>query len=734
MIVWGGNPLANSGGRYDPMTDSWTATSTGTDVPEARAHHTAVWTGTEMIVWGGIGNTGGRYNPTTDAWAPTSTGVGVPATALGTAVWTGTEMIVWGSSTTNTGSRYDPATDSWVATSTGLGTPLPRNGHTAVWTGTEMIVWGGRDSGFVAVNTGGRYDPTTNGWTPTSTGGPVPSPRCGHSVVWSGTEMIVWGGDETACFSVGVGSDTGGRYDPMADSWTATPTGGNVPSKRYWHTAVWSGTEMIVWGGRSFDGATFEFNTGGRYDPVAGDWTATATGPNVPSARLYHSAVWTGAELIVWGGQELGSSDALDTGGRYVPATDSWTATSTGAGVTAPRSLHEAVWSGTEMIVWGGFDGVGALFDTGGRYDPAADSWTPTSTGPNLPSDRAVHTAVWTGTEMIVWGGRDFGGHLNTGGRYDPVADSWAATSTGTNVPEARDLHSRVWTGTEMIVWGGRNSADTSLDTGARYDPVADGWTSTSVGAGVPTARQSPTAVWTGREMIVWGGSPSGSLDATNTGGRYDPATDGWTATSTGTDLPSERQTHTAVWTGSEMIVWGGYNGDFYSTMNTGGRYDPAVDGWTATSSTESTPAVRRGHTAAWTGAEMIVWGGNPRSSNLAIYCATSPASPGVVSNLLLERSGTDLLLSWSGDCGFGDRYGIYRGDLALGYGSNAIDQCGVGATEATIAMGAPDGEFFLVVPEWSAQEGSYGTATAGERAPATSACRPQGFIDECAP
>ena len=52
MIVWGGNGLFNTGGRYNPSTDSWTATST-TNAPDARYGHTAVWTGSEMIVWGG---------------------------------------------------------------------------------------------------------------------------------------------------------------------------------------------------------------------------------------------------------------------------------------------------------------------------------------------------------------------------------------------------------------------------------------------------------------------------------------------------------------------------------------------------------------------------------------------------------------------------------------------------------------------------------------------------------
>ena len=39
-----------SGGCTD---DTWTATST-TNAPTARAGHTAVWTGSEMIVWGGL--------------------------------------------------------------------------------------------------------------------------------------------------------------------------------------------------------------------------------------------------------------------------------------------------------------------------------------------------------------------------------------------------------------------------------------------------------------------------------------------------------------------------------------------------------------------------------------------------------------------------------------------------------------------------------------------------------
>ncbi len=38
---------------------------------------------------------------------------------------------------------------------------------------------------------------------------------------------------------------------------------------------------------------------------------------------------------------------------------------------------------------------------------------------------RAYHTVVWTGREMIIWGGYDGKNYLNTGGRYNPESDTW---------------------------------------------------------------------------------------------------------------------------------------------------------------------------------------------------------------------------------------------------------------------------------------------------------------------
>jgi N-acetylneuraminic acid mutarotase len=271
---------------------------------------------------------------------------------------------------------------------------------------------------------------------------------------------------------------------------------------------------------------------------------------------------------------------------------DTWTATSTTNAPTA-RQQHTAVWTGSEMIVWGGFGSTGYV-NTGGRYDPSTDSWTATTTT-NAPAGRSGHTAIWTGSEMIVWGGDGFGVH-NTGGRYNPSTDSWTATST-TNAPTERDSHTAVWTGSEMIVWGGQGTHP-NLNTGGRYNPSTDSWIATTI-TNAPTGRFGHTAVWTGSEMIVWGGFDGFAF--VNTGGRYNPGTDSWTATST-TNAPTARNFHTAVWTDSEMIVWGG-------GFNTGGRYNPRTDSWTATSTTNA-PAGRSHHTAIWTDNEMIVWGG----------------------------------------------------------------------------------------------------------------------------
>ena len=361
----------------------------------------------------------------------------------------------------------------------------------------------------------------------------------------------------------------------------------------------------------SYSLPTISDTAGGCTDDT---WTATSM-MNAPLARIEYTAIWTGSEMIVWGGVDV-SINYLNSGGRYNPATDSWTPTSI-TNAPTPRIAHTAVWTGSEMIVWGGHDGT--LANTGARYNPATNGWIPTTTI-NAPLGRASQTAVWTGGEMIVWGGAGF---QNTGGRYNPNTDSWIATTT-TNAPEGRISHTAVWTGSEMIVWGGELVGGILANTGGRYNPDADSWlpTGTVIAA---SARRSHSAVWIGNEMIIWGGYDG---ITSNSGGRYDPATNSWSATSI-TNAPAGRDDHTAVWSGSEMIIWAGYN-DSTGVLNTGARYAPTTNSWTATS-TINAPGGRANHTAVWTGNEMIVWGGTDGSNYFndgARYCVQSGPTP----------------------------------------------------------------------------------------------------------
>ncbi len=312
---------------------------------------------------------------------------------------------------------------------------------------------------------GGLYNPVTDAWRPTSMSSEVPAGRAGHTAVWTGTEMIIWGGAD------GVSRlNTGGRYSPLTDSWRRTNSAGLAPEARRFHTAVWTGREMIIWGGAKGDqDFGSELRSGGRYDPYADTWTSTSSGPSAPVARGLHTAVYMRGLMVVWGGY-TNTAYYLNTGARYDPSTDSWTPTSVRSGVPSGRYSHTAVVASGRMIVWGGV--AGFLSNSGGSYDPRTDRWTPTSTSENVPSARLLHSSVSTGTDMIVWGGRDSQARvLNTGGRYDPVTDTWTPTSTGSNAPAPRAFQTAVWTGSEMIIWGG--FPDTS--TGGRYCVLPNG-------------------------------------------------------------------------------------------------------------------------------------------------------------------------------------------------------------------------------------------------------------------
>jgi hypothetical protein len=694
MFIWGGDNNLNTGGLYNPSTDTWRITPTGEGCPEGRANATAVWTGTEVILWGGnqswaYVNSGARYNPAAGTWSAVSQGEGCPsARNHHSAIWTGTEMVVWGGGTSdsyqnlgllNSGGRYRPDADVWTPTSMDGDCPSPRDSHAAIWTGNVMIVWGGRAttgySGFLVAKDGAVYDPAQDRWISTSVGANCPAAAFGVASVWTGAEMLIWGpsssgrydpvhdswsplpqppfletGEGKAC-SVWTGkelivwggssrnhrySNAGARFNPDTGAWTATSMGTNCPTPRETTTAVWTGSEMIIWGGEGLDGndmGIVGLSTGGRYNPESDAWLPTATPRSGPSKRINHTAVWTGSELIVWGGTGFIGyfSEELNSGGRYSPSTDAWTTVPTGSGCPAKRYYHSAVWTGQEIIIWGGF-GNTRYQGTGGRYNPASDTWRPTASG-GAPSGRQRHTAVWTGRTMVIWGGDDGWSplYLRSGGRYTPSSDSWLSTSTASACPSGRILHSAVWTGTEMIVWGGLRQPGGWDNTGGRYDPQTNQWSSMSSGAACPSLRAEHGAVWTGTEMIVWGGR---AVSYFNDGAKYSPSADSWTPISSA-GCPTARAMHTMVWTGKEMLVWGGQRGEYPMVAFDGGRYEPDSDTWSSMAIGPYQPVPRSYAASVWTGRELMVWGGYTLSVYLGsggiylppgISCPRSPA------------------------------------------------------------------------------------------------------------
>ncbi len=338
----------------------------------------------------------------------------------------------------------------------------------------------------------------------------------------------------------------------------------NAPAARNGHTMVWTGSNLIVWGGQNYPTI---FRSGAKFDTI-NIWT-TIDSLSAPDARRYHTAVWTGSKMIVWGGCDSQNDPPgfFNSGGLYDPVSDSWSPTSM-TNVPSARFAHTATWIGNKMIIWGGYNGE--FLNTGGIYDPASNTWEEVSLT-NAPCEREHHTAIWTGSKLIIWGGnRGYGESFCSGALYDPLTNTWIAMDS-VNAPSPRFFHTAVWTGNKMIVWGGAfTSAEIPLRSGGIYDPVSNSWAPLdSINA--PAPRSFHSALWTGSKMLIWGGWHT-SLEYYKTGGIYDPLANTWDDMDT-LNAPSPRYDHKAIWTGNKMILWGGCNPNIENSVNSGGIF-----------------------------------------------------------------------------------------------------------------------------------------------------------------
>jgi hypothetical protein len=210
----------------------------------------------------------------------------------------------------------------WVDLEPGATAPLPpapiraRNYATLVWTGTELIVWGGSDAEACCRNSqeGAAFDPADGTWRPIAA--PPAGVRPGV-VLWTGTEMLVWGD--------GTPDTASAAYDPANDEWrliTDPPAVGSV--------AFWIGDEAVLVRepDANHDGYVDSLDaTSYAYDPATDEWRRLADGPWGRGTGWVSggatSAVWTGTTIITMTDTDPADGILILVNG-YDPATDTW--------------------------------------------------------------------------------------------------------------------------------------------------------------------------------------------------------------------------------------------------------------------------------------------------------------------------------------------------------------------------------------------------------------------------
>ena len=288
ILIWGGcsgskylcdtdNPAILD---YDLQAKTWTAKA-NPDHPTPRTGHHTVWTGSRMLVWGGIAD---RTGP----------GRGL---SLGA------------------GAAFDPSAQTWEPLPEGL---TARRFSSAVWTQDgRWIIFGGceRQQGIYCpkyLADGGIYNPKDGSWTYFQSPGLFRG-RAKHSAVWTGDRMLVWGGLGKS----GTLSD-GAVFDPKTLEWQVLPGWG--VTGRYDHSAVWTGDRVLIWGGvqryQEFASGVVEFLLPSPNHPN-GLWNMPQQAIS-PVARRSGTSFWTGSHLFVWGGTSQDRS-YLNSGGLFWP-------------------------------------------------------------------------------------------------------------------------------------------------------------------------------------------------------------------------------------------------------------------------------------------------------------------------------------------------------------------------------------------------------------------------------
>jgi hypothetical protein len=233
-----------------------------------------------------------------------------------------------------------------------------------------------------------------------------PEVRGGIALLWAGSELLAWGGCEPPARHECVPSSEGSTFDTASGTWEPID---DSPRAGAYADAVWTGEEAI------FFHAEDDRWVGQAYDAATGRWRALPRAPI--RARSGAAALWTDSEVILWGGGKPEDPTARN-GAAYDPERDRWRRIA-----EAPLGLNsmDAVWTGSEMLVFGSLlDNRNiAATDTavGAAYDPDGDLWR--KLRPSELSPQAT-AAAWLGERMVAW---DYEVRSQ---EYDPESDTWS--------------------------------------------------------------------------------------------------------------------------------------------------------------------------------------------------------------------------------------------------------------------------------------------------------------------
>lgn len=349
--------------------------------------------------------------------------------------------------------------------------------------------------------------------------GPL-APRPNPIAAWTGREIILWGGLTGAYGSPLYGD--GGALDPLTGTWRTLPAAPISP--RADALGVWTGTELVIWGG--FDrmpaaGDSHQAADGAFYDPTTDSWRRLA--PSPLSARADSGGVWDGREVLVFGG--LGVVGApnpplgLTDNAAYDPAHNRWRSLAALPAVAGHNhdQAPQAVWVGDRALTWWPWTGTGvsAGHPAGSgvdlySFDPRTNRWTHLSSQPDEPL--GVSGPIWTGTEVLIPATAPYVGEASTpppmnvrGERYDPRTNTWHLMAQGP-LDSAGETLPTVWTGSALVRLspiGANSGAGPGVQpvTGEAWDPQVDAWAKLPSEAGAFTTM--PTAIWTTTAGLV---------------------------------------------------------------------------------------------------------------------------------------------------------------------------------------------------------------------------------------